>query len=233
MCRGERRPSPPTPTCPAVGDRPCHTSPTTTTSGRAANFLSDAARAELLRRYGGTYLDLDALTLRPLPHLHNYVGRMDTEGINCGILSFPPRHPLIQGVVDDIPRVFDPNNYNSIGPALITTHLHQLCPENFATPRNINSTVIDTCHGITIYPSSAFTPVLAIPPCTELHKVFLNGEGLGVKFVESTDSYSLHLFSSFTELEAMILGGDSILEEVAKKNCPRVYHFLFTHNMKL
>ncbi len=40
------------------------------------SHLSDVVRFLLLQKYGGTYLDLDALILRPLPeNVPNFVGR--------------------------------------------------------------------------------------------------------------------------------------------------------------
>ncbi|XP_069956326.1 lactosylceramide 4-alpha-galactosyltransferase-like [Cherax quadricarinatus] len=68
-------------------------------------FISDAARAELLRRFGGTYLDLDVLTLRPLPDLQPYLGRYNTDMVNNHVLSFPPRHPFIQVGIMTKPEV--------------------------------------------------------------------------------------------------------------------------------
>ncbi len=37
--------------------------------------LSDAVRVALLWKYGGTYLDLDTVTIRPFLHLYdNFIG---------------------------------------------------------------------------------------------------------------------------------------------------------------
>nr|XP_053651128.1 alpha-1,4-N-acetylglucosaminyltransferase-like [Cherax quadricarinatus] len=182
-------------------------------------FVSDAARVELLRRYGGTYLDLDIWTLRPLPDFQPYLGWQTAESVNNDVLSFSPRHHFIQEIVDAIPSVFNPHTRNTIGPTLFTTHLRQLCPEQLTIPKDINSTVKDTCHGITIYPRRAFSPISLGP--SELLSVFLRGHGLGTKFLkESTDFYLLHLYNYLSEMLLVKLGGDSILEEVAKRNCP-------------
>ncbi|KAK8392154.1 hypothetical protein O3P69_017631 [Scylla paramamosain] len=61
-----------------------------------AVMMSDAARLELLRRYGGTYLDLDTITLAPLPSTYAYVARLSDRLISNGVMSFPPGHVLLQ-----------------------------------------------------------------------------------------------------------------------------------------
>lgn len=65
-------------------------------SGNPSVTVSDAARAELLRRYGGTYMDLDALTLRPLPNTTNWLGRITDDVITNAVMSFTPGHQLLQ-----------------------------------------------------------------------------------------------------------------------------------------
>ncbi|XP_064104056.1 lactosylceramide 4-alpha-galactosyltransferase-like [Macrobrachium nipponense] len=64
-------------------------------------FISDASRAEILRKYGGTYMDMDALTLRPLPNRTNYLGRLDNQIITGAIMSLVKGHPLSQCVGQD------------------------------------------------------------------------------------------------------------------------------------
>lgn len=83
---------------------------------RASAFVSDVVRSELLRRYGGTYLDLDFITLHPLPlqplvsssynvqhsqtHQHrgtkNWLAWADHRLINLAISSFTKGHWLME-----------------------------------------------------------------------------------------------------------------------------------------
>lgn len=65
-------------------------------TGRTSAEVSDAVRAELLRRYGGTYIDLDAITLRPLPTTMNWLGRIDSKLVTAAVSRFAPGHPLLQ-----------------------------------------------------------------------------------------------------------------------------------------
>lgn len=65
-------------------------------AGHVVTVVGDAARVELLRRYGGTYLDLDGLTLRPLPHSTNWLAQVTDHLVGNAALSFTPQHPLLQ-----------------------------------------------------------------------------------------------------------------------------------------
>lgn len=62
----------------------------------APAIVSDAVRSELLRRSGGVFLDLDIITLRPLPSRANWLGRLDHNQINTAVANFTKNHRLLQ-----------------------------------------------------------------------------------------------------------------------------------------
>ena len=43
------------------------------------SHLSDVLRFLLLHQFGGTYLDLDALIVNPLPDIPNFIGRESVD----------------------------------------------------------------------------------------------------------------------------------------------------------
>ena len=53
------------------------------------SHLSDVLRFLLLHQFGGTYLDLDALIVNPLPDIPNFIGResVDHEFLAAGVLK--------------------------------------------------------------------------------------------------------------------------------------------------
>ncbi len=65
---------------------------------------SDLLRYELLRRYGGVYIDMDYEFLQSLDHValssHFFCGlsNTDTVEVNNGIIGAVPHHPLIEQV---------------------------------------------------------------------------------------------------------------------------------------
>ena len=67
-------------------------------------FASDYARADLLRRYGGIYMDLDVEMLRPIDDLlYNdaYMSFESTDRIECGSgMGAGPGHPVIREICE-------------------------------------------------------------------------------------------------------------------------------------
>ncbi|XP_069983678.1 lactosylceramide 4-alpha-galactosyltransferase-like [Penaeus vannamei] len=196
--------------------------------GRTSAEVSDAVRAELLRRYGGTYVDLDAITLRPLPTTMNWLGRIDSKLVTAAVSRFAPGHPLLQSVVDNIPSSFDPHGCCSIGPNLFTHLLHQSCPKNVTTPSSAHPDEAEHCNGVTIFPKSYFYPVHYGYRKDQLESIFREGEGLGRAFLSSTQAFSLHLFNSLSHQGQVSPDGDSVLSEVARRNCPALFHLVKT-----
>ena len=68
------------------------------------SFASDYARADLLRRYGGIYMDLDVEMLRPIDDLlYNdaYMSFESLDRIECGSgMGAKPGHPILQEICE-------------------------------------------------------------------------------------------------------------------------------------
>ncbi|XP_042888960.1 alpha-1,4-N-acetylglucosaminyltransferase-like [Penaeus japonicus] len=187
----------------------------------ASVVLSDACRSELLRRYGGTYIDLDAIALRPLPGGTNWLAEIYDGRVTAALSSFSPGHALFQRVVDAIPRVFNPYDCCSIGPDLVTAEMRHLCPDAFPRIVTEERQGPAVCGDITVHPINSFYPInydLGPRGFSQLLR-----PGTGQEFLKNTKAYSLHLFNSLTAKEVLYLGGGSIFEEVAKKYCPNVF----------
>lgn len=188
---------------------------------RAGMALSDASRSEILRRYGGTYTDLDAIALRPLPNGTNWLAEFYGGRVTAALSSFLPGHSLFQRVVDAIPRVFDPYACCSIGPDLVTAEMRHLCPDTFSSIVTEDLQGPAVCSDITVLPISNFYPINYEMGPRGFSQLLRSGTGQ--EFLKNTNAYSLHLFSSLTARDVLYLGGGSILEEVAKKYCPKVF----------
>ncbi|XP_047498517.1 uncharacterized protein LOC125045356 [Penaeus chinensis] len=254
--------------------------------GRTSAEVSDAVRAELLRRYGGTYIDLDAITLQPLPNTTNWLGRIDSNLVTAAVSRFAPGNPLLQhslwliacrllntkvsspssappsritegrrrgarvwvgrrrltakngeecpsSVVDNIPSSFNPQGCCSIGPNLFTHILHQSCPKNVTTPSSADPAQAEHCNGVTIFPRSYFYPIHYGYEEDQLESIFREGEGLGRAFLSNTHAFSLHLFHSLSHQGRVSPAGDSVLSEVAQRNCPDVFQIVKTKDLWL
>ncbi|XP_050717965.1 alpha-1,4-N-acetylglucosaminyltransferase-like [Eriocheir sinensis] len=196
---------------------------TASTGYNVAVMVSDAARLELLRRFGGTYLDLDSLTLRPLPAHDNYLARLSDRLISNGVMSFQPAHPLIQKMVADIPNTWNGMSYTSIGADLLTRHLHLLCPRALAIPPLPPPAHPETCGDVTVFPGDLFFPFIN---GTDLKKIFMVERGYGPEFTESSQGYALHLYNHLTSKAAVSVSRESVLRDVAVRQCPGVVEML-------
>ncbi|XP_037789420.1 alpha-1,4-N-acetylglucosaminyltransferase-like [Penaeus monodon] len=201
--------------------------------GRTSAEVSDAVRAELLRRYGGTYIDLDAITLQPLPNTTNWLGRIDSKLVTAAVSRFDPGNPLLQSVADNIPSSFNPQGCCSIGPNLFTHILHQSCPKNVTTPSSADPDQAEHCNGVTIFPRSYFYPIHYGYEEDQLQSIFREGEGLGRAFLSNTHAFSLHLFHSLSHQGRVSPAGDSVLSEVAQRNCPSVFQIVKSKDLWL
>nr|XP_027232510.1 alpha-1,4-N-acetylglucosaminyltransferase-like [Penaeus vannamei] len=199
---------------------------------RAPATVSDAVRAELLRQFGGTYVDLDAITLRPFPKSTNWLTRVDRRLVTAAVSSFQKMHPLLQAVASAIPTSYNPSACCSIGPDLFTDLLHRQCPDDITIPTSVPPDASERCGDVEVQPRRLFYPIHYGFRRDELESVFREGEGLGPAFFSREEgaggAFSLHLFSSLSRRRPVSLRGDSVLKEAARRNCPRVYGYLLS-----
>ncbi|XP_042877485.1 alpha-1,4-N-acetylglucosaminyltransferase-like [Penaeus japonicus] len=198
---------------------------------RAPATVSDAVRAEMLRHFGGTYVDLDAITLRAFPRSPNWLGRVDQRLVTAAVSSFQRDHPLLKAAVAALPASYDPSACCSVGPDLLTDLLHQQCPDNITIPTSAPPEAAEYCGDVVVQPRTLFYPIHYGYEIDELESIFRDGEGLGPAFFSHTktkDAFSLHLFHSLSRKRLVSLRGDSILKEAARRNCPKVYRYLLS-----
>ena len=104
-------------------------------SARPILDLCDAMRLALLYSIGGTYLDLDIISLNRVDGLGRVMAAVDEGQTHAGYLStqaeqapwgglffignalfrFPPRDPFILAVMRQLPRQYDPSQWANTG----------------------------------------------------------------------------------------------------------------------
>ena len=83
--------------------------------------LSDAARLTILYNQGGTYMDTDAIFLKPVNTLKNAVGYERDDSIcNAVILNFEKHSPYIFDAMDRFQSNYDPTQWAVNGPVVLT-----------------------------------------------------------------------------------------------------------------
>ena len=92
------------------------------------SHLSDVLRILILKKFGGIYLDLDALVIKTFPSNENFIGfneiGFNEIGINefelaGGVMKFQMNHPIVQEMIVELSNSFDGNAWTANGPDLI------------------------------------------------------------------------------------------------------------------
>jgi hypothetical protein len=91
------------------------------TGERSPALFSDLFRYEVVRRFGGWYVDLDVVMLRDAPpSAEIYLARQDQHLLNAAVMRFPRDAPLLAAAATEArSRLGDPE-WGAIGPTLIT-----------------------------------------------------------------------------------------------------------------
>jgi hypothetical protein len=103
------------------------------------SHLTDYFRTIALYLYGGTYLDMDALILQPLPNEefigHDQIdaneqcvwciGKASNLYLALGVMRFLPHRKVLRHILEDTfdREVYDPSCFNCLGPMAYTQHI--------------------------------------------------------------------------------------------------------------
>lgn len=95
--------------------------------------LSNLIRLAVLYRYGGVYLDMDFILLKPLNGLRNCIGAQSMDlgfkhwtRLNNAVLIFDKNHPLLLRFIDEFALTFDGNKWGHNGPYLVSRVVEKL-----------------------------------------------------------------------------------------------------------
>ena len=175
----------------------------------SVSHLSDLIRYLILYNFGGTYLDLDALVIKALPNLTNFLGResLQYEYLAAGVLRFQRDHPILVRFLQYLKYNFDGQDWSANGPTLVTRVMQELC----RTPA-LSQMTSDTCLGIHVFDPQAFYPV-PWRNWKDLYKTELNHE--------LNDSYSVHLWGRHSrQIKLEDLPEKTAIIKLAKTHCP-------------
>ena len=172
--------------------------------------LSDVLRIVILFHFGGTYLDLDALILKPLPEVPSFIGRehLTYETLANGVLRFKKNHPIMEKLLINMNSSFDGQQWAANGPALVTRTLQEFCSQ-----RNLSAMTPETCQGIQIFEPEMFYPV----PYWEWNKLFLDEHF----DYDVSKSVSIHLWGKMSDgVPLENVPNKTKLYDLLEKNCP-------------
>jgi lactosylceramide 4-alpha-galactosyltransferase len=185
---------------------------------------SDALRYALLYKYGGIYSDLDSITLRSFQPLLNYSGfplesKGSTPVVTGSFFIMPKKHRLLYQLMEYFVVDYNPDDWNAVGPKLITKLLARYC--NRTNAELLVGKKSNTCDLVT-FPYTLHTPFHWL----SIKKLFDPEEKLNYK--DLVNAYQIHFNSFLTRDIKISWKSDSVFEFIAANNCPLVNHLAFS-----
>jgi len=184
--------------------------------GFCLNNLSNSLRLALLSTQGGTYFDMDIISVGSVERAgSNAVGKETEEHYcNAGLLNWSPRHPLLEVCMKDLVLNFNPVIWGNQGPKLFDRVMSNLSLEQ----QRKNVTQLKS-------------HVLYTVPWFGLYEFFVPknsnvGEELLNRLESKKDIVGLHLWASQIRKKIQVEmnrdhRSDAVLWSVFEKYCPR------------
>ena len=168
----------------------------------------NALRILILKKFGGIYLDLDALVIKTFPNSENFIG-FNEIGINefelaGGVMKFQINHSIVQEMILELSKSFD-DTCTSNGPDLIKKVVKNLCEGK-----------LENCHNLTIFDPYVFYPI----PHFQWEELY----GINPKIdysILTKFSYSVNLWNKLG-LPIERAPKSSVIRKLAEENCPNV-----------
>ncbi|KAL7641984.1 UNVERIFIED_CONTAM: hypothetical protein RMT77_007858 [Armadillidium vulgare] len=177
---------------------------------------SDLLRFLIIWKHGGIYLDLDVLTTKNLENdEQNFLGYSSKEYVNSAIMGFLPRHWFVKKILQEIPHFYDPTNFGTISPHLVTKVLIERC--GLRPPL----TSMKRCPDVKIYERKVFNPISWM----RANKSFENDFVLAEKLMSDPKIFTFHYWNIITKQFRIDSRKQSPFAVLAKNFCPVVYRF--------
>uniref|UniRef100_A0A1B6LDR2 Alpha 1,4-glycosyltransferase domain-containing protein n=1 Tax=Graphocephala atropunctata TaxID=36148 RepID=A0A1B6LDR2_9HEMI len=161
-------------------------------------------------------MDIDVVSIRPLDELGtNYAGWQDEYTIASGVLNFAPDgfgHQILTECLLDVRDNFQPHEWSTNGPLLVTKTLARLC--GITQGGELSSKRRD----FTDYPIPVFYPVYY----TKWRLFF---DQTKAKYVLNmlNDTYVVHIWNKMSARELVTVGSGQAYGLLADKYCPKAY----------
>ncbi|XP_054273215.1 lactosylceramide 4-alpha-galactosyltransferase-like [Macrosteles quadrilineatus] len=182
--------------------------------------FSDLLRVAVLCRFGGTYLDLDTITIKSLNDLgSNYIGLESSKSINGAVINVEPfgdGHSLMKSVIQFISRNFDSKVWGANGPDALTCVILQKCGL-----KTINK-AIHKCKAIHVLPQEVFYPV------NFKEKDLLFNKAIGPQLVSKIkkSSYIVHFWNYLSHGIHVDVNSNQAYGLLASEFCPKVVDYV-------
>ncbi|CAO1341100.1 unnamed protein product [Diamesa serratosioi] len=179
------------------------------------SHTSDVLRFLTLWKYGGTYLDLDVVVLKPVDTFSNYAGVESSEFVGSAIINMSQDgkgHELAEICVRELVEHFDGVEWANNGPALLTRILRKMCNTDDNFEMNI-----ERCRGFQVLPQEYFYAI-SFP---DYAKFFEEGY-LKETMEKLKNSIIVHIWNKLSESTKLSVNSTSPYIHMAKQYCPKV-----------
>ncbi|CAH1408175.1 unnamed protein product [Nezara viridula] len=189
-------------------------------SAYPVEHTSDLVRLAILYKYGGTYLDTDIISIRPLDGLgQNYIGAQENTVLANGIMNFSPTdvgHQFIEETLSTLKFSYEGSAWSANGPELITNQLRKFCKldekETFDKMGKLDC-------GLTVHPPNTFYPI----PYWEWEEFFDETAWPRIKD-QLNNTYILHFWNKLTKDSVIYVGSQQPYGIIAANYCSPIYY---------
>ncbi|XP_067125780.1 lactosylceramide 4-alpha-galactosyltransferase-like [Centruroides vittatus] len=176
--------------------------------------LSDALRMLLIWKFGGMYLDLDIVVLRPVYAIKNFIIMQDKAYVNNAIFRFDQWHNFLYRCLLNFQKNYNETVWGSTGPNLFTKIVKDYCKIESLKRLSAKNCDMD------VLPEYAAFPIhyskwqdYFRPPTSSLLNIL-------------KESFAIHVWNNLSKNETIQIGTGSVYETAMKENCPFIYEIL-------
>lgn len=180
--------------------------------------LSDILRLITLLMFGGTYLDFDVLTMKPLKELGtDYIGLENSTIINGAVINVGPKgkgHDIMFAALQILGDNFEETRWGASGPLLLTKVILKHC--NLSV---INET-FHGCDNFRVLEKDVFYPL-------HWKQEFLFFKPANTTLLEKIkNSYTVHFWNKLTQRHVVVKGSNQLYSLLAIEFCPSVFDYV-------
>ncbi|KAF2355065.1 Glycosyltransferase DXD sugar-binding motif [Trinorchestia longiramus] len=204
-------------------------------SAWAVSHFNDAVRWLILYHYGGVYMDLDSISVRPLTPpaftALNFAGMESNQWVGAGVIGLNTTHHwLPSSVLQHLAHNLDTSEWGAMGPKLLTRVVSERC--GIEMPDVASS----RCENFTVLPIDAFY----IVPWWR-YQLFVNPDkqySLSRRLLSDSQVLVVHTWNHLTKNMAVPLSkppsvvyrGDPETNKIIRRTKPDVRNTLTTNN---
>ncbi|XP_023222913.1 lactosylceramide 4-alpha-galactosyltransferase-like [Centruroides sculpturatus] len=176
--------------------------------------LSDALRMLLIWKFGGMYLDLDVVILKPVYDINNFIIMQDNAYVNNAIFRFDQWHNFLYRCLLNFHKNYNETVWGSTGPNLFTKTVKDYCKIDSFKRLSAKNCDMDVLPEDTAFPIhySKWQDYFR-PPTSSLMNIL-------------KESFAIHVWNNLSKNETIQIGSGSIYEIAMKENCPFIYEKL-------